>query len=49
MCSSCHGFEETTSERKNTRNLKKGFILTSATEAWWENNSKADIENNNDQ
>ena len=23
MCSSCHGFEETTSERKNTRNLKR--------------------------
>ena len=28
--------------------LKKGFILTSATEAWWENNSKEDIENTND-
>ena len=48
MCSSCHGFEETTPERWNTRNLKKGFILTSATEAWWENNSKEDIENTND-
>ena len=48
MCSSCHGFEETTPERWNERNLKKGFILTGATEAWWENNSKEDIENTND-
>ena len=26
----------------------KGFILTGATEAWWENNSEEDVENNND-
>ena len=48
MCSSCHGFEETTPERWNTRNLKKVFILTCATETWWENNSKEDIENTDD-
>ena len=48
MCGSCNGFEETTPERWDTTNLKKGFILTGATETWRENNSKEDIENTND-
>ena len=30
------------------KKFKKGFILTSATEAWQENNSMEDIENIND-
>ena len=30
------------------KKFKKGFILTGTTEAWWENNFKEDIENNND-
>ena len=30
------------------KKFKKGFILTSATETQWENNSKEDIENIND-
>ena len=30
------------------KKFKKGFILTGATETWWENNSEEDIENTND-
>ena len=29
------------------KKFKKGFILTGATKTWRENNSKADIENDN--
>ena len=35
-------------QKEETQKFKKGFLLTSAAEAWWENNSKEDIENTND-
>ena len=35
-------------QKEETQKFKKVFILTGATEAWWENNSKEDIENTND-
>ena len=34
-------------QKEETQKFKKGSILTGATETWWENNSKADIENDN--